>query len=71
MLHDAFKRAFIDKESITQLTDEQYKRYIADIRIHMATERGVLCPIQHEPPEIDEMDLKEFIKLIYSYKDES
>ena len=68
VLHVEFKKAFIDVGSLTLLTDIQYKKYLADIRIYMATERGLLCPIQHEPPEIDEMDLKEFIKLIYTWE---
>ena len=68
ILHSEFKKAFIDVGSLTLLTDIQYKKYLADIRTYMATERGLLCPIPHDPIEIDEMDLKQFIKLIYTWK---
>lgn len=67
ILHVEFKKAFIEVDSLTRLTDVEYKKYLAEIRMYMATERGLLCPIPHDPVEIDEMDLKDFIKLIYQW----
>jgi hypothetical protein len=66
-LHRAFKEYF-SIETTRTLTYEEIRRYTADIRTYMATERGVLCPYPGEKGiDIDELDMRSFIKLIYSY----
>ena len=66
-LHKAFKEAF-DIETTATLTEREMREYLASIRTYMSVEKGILCPIQHDPVEIDEMDMKEFIKLTMEFK---
>jgi len=66
-LHVAFKEAF-DISSTATITEERFKEYLIDIRVFMSVERGILCPIQYDPPELDELEMKEFLKLTLEWK---
>ena len=65
-LHIALKKRF-GVESTSSLTHEELKAYTRDIRTAMSTEWGILSPLPGDPSNIDDMDMKDFIKLTLEY----
>jgi hypothetical protein len=69
-LHEAFKE-YMDIDTLRGKSYEELRKYTAAIRTYMVTEHAVLVPLPGEKDlgDLDEMEMKEFLKATIEWKD--